>query len=116
MTQEHALSLVDLAKLRERFDDDEELLHEIFRVFLAEVPDRSGNIRAALDNGDLVRLTGLAHSLKGVAGTMFAEELRQAAYAVEMAAKAGDGGQAAALVETLLDALGRTAEELKLVL
>jgi histidine phosphotransfer protein HptB len=113
MMRDLELSLVDLAKLRVRFDDDEELLEEIFRVFIAEAPDRRGNIRAALDNGDMVRLSGLAHSLKGVAGTMYAEELRQAALALEMAAKVGGTGEIADLVATLLDTLARTAEDLK---
>lgn len=116
MTRETESVLIDMARLRERFDDDEELLEEIFRVFVAEVPDRTGNIRAALAEGDLPRLSGLAHSLKGVAGTMFAEQLRQAAYAVEMAAKAGDGGAVAPLVEVLLEQLQQVAEELSALL
>lgn len=112
MTRDVRLELVDLVKLRARFDDDEELLEEIFRVFLGEVPDRRNNILAALAAGDLNRLARLAHSLKGVAGTMYAEALRQAAYEVEKAAKEGDGAQAAALAAGLLDSLQKTAVDL----
>lgn len=115
MTRDTELTLIDMAKLRERFDDDEELLEEIFRVFLAEVPDRTRNIRTALADGDLPRLSGLAHSLKGVAGTMFAEQLRQAAYAVEMAAKAGDTSGLAELAEVLLEMLRKTSSELNII-
>jgi HPt (histidine-containing phosphotransfer) domain-containing protein len=113
MTRDVDLALVDLDKLRIRFDNDEELLAEIFRVFLAEEDERRAKILAAMADGDLNRLSGLAHSLKGVAGTIYAEELRQAAFAVEMAAKAGDAATALPLGQGMLDLLARTAEDLK---
>jgi len=113
MTRDVQLELVDLVKLRARFDDDEELLEEIFRVFIGEVPERRTNILAAMAAGDLDRLGRLAHSLKGVAGTMYAEGLRQAAYDVEKAAKDGDGAQAANLGAGLLDLLQKTSEDLE---
>jgi len=112
MTGTTLLTLVDLAKLRERFDDDEELLGEIFHIFLSEVPDRRTNILAALATGDLDRLSRLAHSLKGVAGTMFAEDLRRAAYDLEIASRNGDGAQSAHLGAEALELLGRVAAEL----
>lgn len=100
--------LIDLAKLRLRFDDDEELLTEIFRVFIDEVPGRQAGIRAAFTAGDLARLTHMAHSLKGVAATMFAEPLRQAAFDLEMASRAANHEQADRLVGRVLDLLGQT--------
>ena len=100
--------LLDLAKLRERFDNDDELLAEIFAVFAREAPGRRSAMEAALAAGDLAKLTGMAHSLKGVAGTMFAEPLRQAAYDLEMAAKAGDAAAVAPMTETLLGLLEAT--------
>lgn len=112
MTDETQLTLVDLAKLRARFDDDEELLGEIFRIFLSEVPERRANILAALAAGDLERLSRLAHSLKGVAGTMFAEELRLMAYDLELAARNGDGARSASCGAEALELLGRVAGEL----
>jgi histidine phosphotransfer protein HptB len=112
MTGSTPLTLVDLAKLRERFDDDAELLGEIFRIFLSEVPERRTKILAALAAGDLDRLARLAHSLKGVAGTMFAEELRLMAYDLELAARNGDGAQAAHFGAEALELLGRLAGEL----
>ena len=104
--------LVDLARLRQRFDDDEELLAEIFRVFVAETPGRRTDFEAALAAGDMGRLTHQAHSLKGVAGTMFAEDLRRAAYDLEIASRNGDGAQSAHLGAEALELLGRVAAEL----
>jgi len=100
---------IDLARLRARFDDDQDLLAEIFSVFISESPGRRTDLEAALAAGDLTRLAGLAHSLKGVAATLFAEPLRQAAYALEQAARAGDAAAAQAAVVTVLDLLERTA-------
>ena len=100
--------LLDLARLRERFDDDDELLAEIFAVFAGEAPDRRSGMEAALAAGDLARLAGMAHSLKGVAATMFAEPLRQAAYVLEMAARSGDAPAAAAALPPVLERLADT--------
>ncbi|EHJ49267.1 Hpt domain protein [Solidesulfovibrio carbinoliphilus subsp. oakridgensis] len=104
--------LIDLDRLRLRFDDDQELLDEIFRVFLEEAPGRRAGITQARETGDMPRLTRLAHSLKGVAGTMLAEPLRQAAYDLEKAARAGDMARTAPLAGEVLDLLDRTAAAL----
>ena len=101
-------NLIDLDRLRQRFDDDEVLLQEIYAVFRHETPGRRAGIEAALAAGDLEALTGMAHSLKGVAATMFAEPLRQAAHALEKAARAGDVATARAAVPDVLHLLERT--------
>jgi HPt (histidine-containing phosphotransfer) domain-containing protein len=106
------MMLVDMVKLRQRFDDDEALLAEIFAVFKCESPGRRRHIEAALAGADCDRMAGLAHSLKGVAATMFAEPLRQAAYTLEMAARAGDIAAVAAAVPAVLDLLAATAGDL----
>ena len=107
-TDDASAGLVDLARLRQRFDDDEELLAEIFRVFVSETPGRRADFEAALAAGDMGRLAHLAHSLKGVAGTMFAGPLRQAAYDLEMASKSGDAAVVGSMTETLLGLLEAT--------
>jgi histidine phosphotransfer protein HptB len=99
------LEPVDLAKLRLRFDDDEELLVEIYRVFISEVPGRRASIEAALASGDLTQLTRLAHSLKGVSSTIFAEPLRQVAYELELAARTEDREHLDRLVALALERL-----------
>ena len=107
--REAAPDCIDLARLRERFDDDQDLLAEIFSVFISESPGRRADMEAALAAGDLARLAGLSHSLKGVAATLLAEPLRQAAYALEQAARAGDASAAQAATTEVLDLLDRTA-------
>ena len=104
--------LLDLAKLRERFDNDDELLAEIFAVFAREAPGRRSAMEAALAAGDLAKLTGMAHSLKGVAATIFAEPLRQAAYALELEARAGDRTAAGATLPVVLERLAAVVASL----
>lgn len=101
--------LVDLARLRQRFDDDEELLAEIFRVFQSEAPGRRTGLERALAAGDMNAVTHLAHSLKGVAATMFAEPLRQAAWDLEMAGRAADAATASRLAVVMLRLLDATS-------
>lgn len=104
--------LIDMARLRERFDDDQELLAEIFAVFVSESPGRRAGIEAALAEADLATVAGMAHSLKGVAATLFAEPLRQAAFALEKAARSGDASAARTAVALVFDLLDRTAASL----
>ena len=59
---ESSPACIDLARLRERFDDDKDLLAEIFSVFISESPGRRADIEAALAAGDLPRLAGLART------------------------------------------------------
>lgn len=102
-------SLVDLARLGERFDDDLELIGEIKTVFVTETPGRLEQIAAAVADGDLERLVRQAHSLKGVCGTIFAEPLRALSYGLEMAAREGRIDEARRLAPELMDLLRRTA-------
>lgn len=105
---EHCPEYIDLPRLRQRFDDDDALLVEIFGVFASETPVRRAGIEAALAGGDLEALTGLAHSLKGVAATLLAEPLRQAAHTLEKAARDGDASAVRAAVPEVLELLERT--------
>lgn len=82
--------LIDLAGMMDRFDHDWELLREVMHVFAAETPERMRRFAEASQNGDMEQMVRLAHSLKGVCGTMHAEPLRELSYRVELAARAND--------------------------
>jgi histidine phosphotransfer protein HptB len=85
-----AVGCIDLEKLYERFDNDPELIAQVRDVFVQETPARLGKIRRALETGDIEGMVKLAHSLKGVCATMYAQPLREKSLAVEMAARQGD--------------------------
>lgn len=69
---------------------------KLFRKLLQEFHTDHGNdpaiIRKALNDGDAGKAERLAHTIKGVAGTIGAGELQARAKALELAIKAGDTG------------------------
>lgn len=85
-----AAGCIDLGKLYERFDNDPELIAQVRDVFIRETPARLDKIRRALETRDIEGMIKLAHSLKGVCATMYAEPLRAKSLEVEMAARQGD--------------------------
>ncbi|MEF3697350.1 Hpt domain-containing protein [Desulfolutivibrio sp.] len=99
-------NLINLSKMLERFDHDRELVGEVMDVFVAETPERVRRLADAAKQGDMEQLVRLAHSLKGVCGTMHAEPLRELSYQVEMAARAGKAQVASELVPQVLIMLG----------
>jgi len=67
-----------------RVDGDAELLEQTVRLFLAECPALLGEIRAAVEHRDAVRLQRAAHSLGGAAATLSAGRVTGAALTMEM--------------------------------
>jgi len=88
-----AAGRINLEKLHERFDNDPELIRQVRDVFVRETPERLEKIQRALETGDIEGMVKLAHSLKGVCATMYAEPLREKSLEVEMAARQGDASE-----------------------
>ncbi|MFZ5812310.1 MAG: Hpt domain-containing protein [Thermodesulfobacteriota bacterium] len=104
--------LIDLEKTLEGFEDDRELLREVLSVFVSESPQRRAAIAEAFAVRDMERLAHLAHSLKGVCGTIRAEPLREMSYRVELAARDRDEGVVERNVPALLAMLAELTEYL----
>ncbi|WP_243360070.1 PAS domain-containing hybrid sensor histidine kinase/response regulator [Fundidesulfovibrio terrae] len=96
-----------------RLGGDERLFAELYEMFAASIPDRAESIRSALDSGDLRKLRGIAHAIKGVAVTLGEDGCADSAKALESAAGKGDAADAPALAERLLaqlDTLGHVPQ------
>lgn len=104
--------LIDLEKTLEGFEDDRDLLREVLSVFVGESPQRHAAIAEAFAARDMERLAQLAHSLKGVCGTIRAEPLREMSYRVELAARNRDEGEVERNVPVLLAMLAELTEYL----
>ena len=78
------------AAMIERMVGDENLAREILEAFLEDVARYRDPFDAALDADDPRGIERLAHSTKGAAGTLCADELQALAARVETVAKAGD--------------------------
>jgi len=67
----------------------------------------AAEIKSALDSGDHARAERIAHSLKGLAGTIGAQKLQDQSAAVEAAIHLNESGDSiAALIESLSGSLG----------
>ncbi len=81
---------VDIELTLARLGGDRTLLANLFRLYLEDTPKKAQALAQAWTCGDVHQVERLAHSLKGSSATVGAEALRQAAYSLELAAKAGD--------------------------
>ena len=91
----------------DRVDDDRELLAEILGLFRAQAAASRADIETALARRDGPALERAAHSLKGAAANISAEQVREAGMHLEHAGRAGDWEAAQAAWADLDDALPR---------
>jgi len=76
-------------------------------------PLKLGDMRRAMDLGDLGEVAFMAHTLKGGAATMGAEVLKDRAFELEKAAKAGDAELSGQELEALADELDQTMQVMR---
>ncbi len=69
---------------------DEDLVDMFLGKFRAGMPGYLDKLRSELDSGNLEKIQAAAHGIKGTAANIGAEQVRQAALDMEIAAKAGD--------------------------
>lgn len=104
--------IFDRAQAVEQYGDDPEFMAEIVGIFTEEMATLTADGDAALNAGNLDVLAKVAHRMKGALGQMMAEDGRQAALAVEVAAKADESAGIDNLWQSLLDSLDRLRPEL----
>jgi len=97
----------DREQVQAQFGEDPAFLGEIVHIFVEEAIALVADGDSALASGDHEALGKIAHRLKGACGQMTAEESQQAAYAVEMAAKADETTQLEDLWGGLVSAIDR---------
>ena len=84
------LPILDREEVLDRMEGDEDLLAELYVLFLEEGPKKLDAIRESLKAGETEDLERLAHSMKGIAGTVGALALQQTAQEMERAAHEGE--------------------------
>ncbi|MBT4817117.1 MAG: response regulator, partial [Lentisphaerae bacterium] len=112
------LDVVDVDAALAPFRGDAKRLRAFLRKFAESQASAAEDIRAALEAGDTEAAQRLAHTLKGLAGTIGAERLREASREVEVALEDGGADDACSLLPALeqrlqevLDSLLRLAPE-----
>ena len=76
--------------MRQRLGDDEELIADIIRLFLADYPLRLEAIESAIKARDPDRMRREAHTLRGGASNLSAFGVVEAARALEMLGSSAD--------------------------
>jgi CheY-like chemotaxis protein len=111
---------LDREGLLARMEGDEELLGELVRLFVAEVPARLGEVAVALASGDGPRLRKAAHAVKSAASNFVsgpggggpAQQAITAALRLEDLAACGDLSAAAGACRALEEAVALLQDEL----
>jgi signal transduction histidine kinase/DNA-binding response OmpR family regulator/HPt (histidine-containing phosphotransfer) domain-containing protein len=88
-SQSNGASCFNKTRLYERFGNDEELIQVVLDAFLEEVPELIGKIKVAIDKEDAELIRSHAHALKGSAGNVNADILKEMAWCMEQEAKLG---------------------------
>jgi two-component system, sensor histidine kinase and response regulator len=113
-TAAHEPVTFDEDALRLRLSDDVDLMTDVIRLFLEDLPMRLAAIKEAMTSRDAVALRAAAHALKGAAGNLSACGLFEAARALErvaaesrMDAAEGAWRQLSVEASNVIDVLGR---------
>ena len=85
--QRPEMEIFDVSALRERVQDNAELMGELVRIFIDDVPSRIGEMQSAFAKHDWPALQRAAHTLKGSAGVMSGKRLMAAARELEEVAR-----------------------------
>ena len=106
-------SIFDRAAMLERLMDDEELARTILDGFLEDIPRQIEALRGYLEAGDAPGAGRQAHTIMGAAANVGGERLREAAFEMEKAAKAGDLSAVKARMADLEAQFGRLKEAMR---
>ncbi|MCP4633847.1 MAG: PAS domain S-box protein [candidate division Zixibacteria bacterium] len=81
---------IDLDELLERFENDQELLVQIIRLFVNDCPQLVADIKSAISDNDRNALQRATHKLKGAVGNFAAKPAYEASRRLEEIAENGD--------------------------
>ena len=102
-----------LAEIRALNGPDDDVLAEVLRLFLADVPQQLSTLRAALGARDGEAIRQVAHRLKGTASGIGARQMAAVCGAVEAAARQGALDRAAQSAATLDDEIAGVRDALE---
>jgi len=106
----HSSRIFDRAGMMARLMDDEELARTVVEGFLDDIPRQIAAVKGYLETGDAPGVERQAHSIKGASANVGGERLREVAFELEKAAKAGDLSAAGGHMAELEAQFGRLKE------
>ena len=90
-----------------------DVLAEVLKLFLEEVPPRIARLRNAWQAGNIQEVHRAAHSLKGSAGNIGAHRLFEVCRQLDDISKSADPSSAAPLVDALGVEFGKVESEIR---
>lgn len=105
------MALIDhaqLIRLRELAAGDGEFVANVIEAFLPQLRAISGELRRAMDGGDPQAVVEIAHSLKGSASNVGAEDVARLCLSIEQLARNGELGGVPGLIAELETTAGAT--------
>ncbi len=105
--------LFDPARLRAIDGGDRTFMNEILNLFLADTASRLEATRQAVEQSDADRIRREAHTIKGASANIGAMALREAAFALETAARDGDSSTCGELLARVTFEFQRLGEHLR---
>jgi PAS domain S-box-containing protein len=88
--EEADLSVFDRRGLLDRLMGDEQLVRDVLKIFLEDIPQQMKALEEYLKTGDAKSVQRQAHTIKGASANVCAEALRAVALEMEKAGTAGD--------------------------
>lgn len=107
-----AVKLLDMEELLERVGGDEEIIMEIWKVFLDDAPLRMNDLKEALDKNDALLAGRIAHTIKGMAANIGVNILKQEALQMELATRKSSLDDARSMFDKLYYEYQRVFDEL----
>ena len=101
---------VDVEAYVKRMGGNRDIADTIIKGFIKQIPVQLHNIAEAIKSGDIETVDREAHSIKGGALNVFANDMMLVAKALEMQAKSGDLGKALQLLEKIRQEYERLVE------
>lgn len=103
----------DRAGMLSRLMDDLDLMEQVKESFLSDMPRQIQALREGIAEGDRAAVQRHAHTIKGAAGNVGGEALREVARAMEQAAKEDDRGALEGELPRLQEAFERLKEAME---
>ncbi|MBF0202065.1 MAG: response regulator [Desulfamplus sp.] len=88
--ESYDVRIFDRAALLKRLMDDHDLTEKIIAWFLDDMPEQLSALRSFVENGQGEQAGGQIHKINGAAGNVSALMLKETAFDMEKAARAGD--------------------------
>lgn len=78
--------IIDIEKTLKAFADDREILNSVLAEFISKFEELKTDLASSIENRELEKVRISTHTIKGLAGTFYFEELKQLAGSAEAAA------------------------------